>query len=278
MVVIPNTWYDQKVQDEVATEEQSNTLKAYLEGVIETEEAAALITADVHQATLTDTASAEGIIDELCKLWGFIIDAILEWPSEHIKIADLLDSISKLPHIDRTGRDSLDLIMDSTGTVRATELWEDLPRFWNLFSDFWHSSAGWPCSRPESIAEKAANSEWTNINSFAAIVFMGGPFGDIQLGDWGCYVIRKATKSDYEPIEVHIPSAASWMRFAGREVYNYYVTRYEGTLMKERWGNWRVEFKKISRNKTIDADIREDAAELAALMSLYEQNREDNGT
>ncbi|KAI1643564.1 uncharacterized protein F4817DRAFT_361414 [Daldinia loculata] len=269
MIVIPNTWFDEKVQDEVATTEQTTALKAYLEDDIEAEEAGMLITADVHQETLADTTSAEEINEELCKLWGFIIDVIVDWPSEHIKIANLLDTISKLPHVDRTGRDSLEVFMDGTGTVRASELWQDLPRFWNSFSDYWHSSAGWPYSRPESSAEKAANSQWTNINSFAAIVFMGGPFADMPLlGDWGCYVIKKASRSDYEPVEVHIPSAAVWMRFAGKELYHFYLTRYEGPLMRERWEGWRKEFKKICRNDTVDADIRENAAELAALMGM----------
>ncbi|KAI0108190.1 hypothetical protein F4814DRAFT_441742 [Daldinia grandis] len=269
MIVIPNTWFDEKVQDEVATTEQTAALKAYLEDDIEAEEAGILITADVHQATLADTTSAEEIKDELCKLWGFVIDVIVDWPSEHIKIAHLLDTISKLPHVDRTGRDSLEIFMDATGTVRASELWQDLPRFWNLFSDYWHSSAGWPYSRPESSGERAANSQWTNINSFAATVFMGGPFADMPLlGDWGCYVIKKASRSDYEPVEVHIPSAAVWMRFAGKELYRFYLTRYEGPLMLERWKDWTKEFKKICRNDKVNVDIRENAAELAVLMGM----------
>lgn len=148
MIVIPNTWFDEKVQDEVATTEQTTALKAYLEDDIEAEEAGMLITADVHQETLADTTSAEEINEELCKLWGFIIDVIVDWPSEHIKIANLLDTISKLPHVDRTGRDSLEVFMDGTGTVRASELWQDLPRFWNSFSDYWHCKLLNMCSPP----------------------------------------------------------------------------------------------------------------------------------
>ncbi|OTB15121.1 hypothetical protein K445DRAFT_318505 [Daldinia sp. EC12] len=267
MTAIPNIWFYEKVQDEVVTAEQTAAFKAYLKGKIEAEEAATLITADVHQETLEDTTSAREINHELCNLWEFIIDVILSWPSEHLNVANLLDSISKLPHVDRTGRDSLEITMDGTGTVRDSELWQDLPRFWNLFSDYWHSLAGWPYSRPEIRAEEGANSAWTNINSFAAIVFMSGPFAGMPLlGDWGCYVVKKATKSDYEPIESHIPSAAVWLRIAGKELGHFYSTRYEGTLMWERWDGWRDEYKRISRSDIVNIDCRECAAELAALM------------
>ncbi|KAI1805133.1 hypothetical protein F4811DRAFT_234014 [Daldinia bambusicola] len=266
MTAIPDTWFEENV-NEVATEEQTTAFKAYLSGEIEAEEAATLLTADVHRATLADTTEAKDINCELRKLWTFLIDVILSWPSVHLHVANLLDGISKLPHVDRTGRDNLEVSMDGTGTIRAMELWQDLPKFWNLFSDYWHSLAGWPYSRLETNAEKGDNLSWTNINSFAAIVFMGGPFAGMPiLGNWGCYVIKKATQSDYEPIELHIPSAAVWMRFAGDELRDFYSTRYEGPLMWERWNSWRSEFEKTSKNDTVGVDYREWTAELAALM------------
>ncbi|KAI1389646.1 uncharacterized protein F4822DRAFT_399088 [Hypoxylon trugodes] len=135
MPTIPDAWYEEKVREEIATQEQSNAMKSFLAGNISADEAAKILTKDANQAALEDTTSSEKLIDELCNLWGFLIDFILEWPI--LETVDILHAISQLPHVDRTGKDALGAFCDDNGVVGEPKLWEDLPKFWNSLSDTW---------------------------------------------------------------------------------------------------------------------------------------------
>ncbi|KAI1418528.1 hypothetical protein F5Y13DRAFT_2057 [Hypoxylon sp. FL1857] len=267
MATIPDTWYDQKVQDEIATIEQSAAMKAYINGQIQADEAARLVTADVLKATEEDTGEGGEVDTKLLELWGFIIDFISEWPSSHPKILDLLYTIRKLPHIDRSDKDSIETFQDDTGIVRESQLWDDLPKFWNMLSDFWDSEAAWRHDWTKSSLGKGESPSWFNINAFAATAFKGGPFMGTKLfGYWGCDVLKMIAKKKRELFDIDIPVAEIWMQSAGAELHNFYLTRFRTVSPLDTWEEWEKAFRGIASDDKVDATIREKAAGLAAAM------------
>ncbi|OTA70097.1 hypothetical protein K449DRAFT_417916 [Hypoxylon sp. EC38] len=275
MATIPENWLDQEVQEEIATVEQGAAMKAYLNGDIQVDEAARLITTDVLQAAQEEEGEAEELEEKLCELWGFIIDFILECPSSHTKIIDLLHTISQFPHIDRTGKDSLETFEDENGVVREAQLWEDLPRFWSSLSDYSASEAAWRGLWTKSSLEKGENPSWFNMNAFAATAFKSGPFAGRRLfGNWGCYVLKEAVNPHRELVEIDVPAAAIWMQSAGAELHHFYLTGFKGESSPETWVELRKAFRNMSNDDTMDATIREKAADIAAAMEIASATNE----
>lgn len=267
MTTIPDTWFDQEVQEEIATIDQSAAMKAYLNGDIQVDEAARLVTAEVLQAAQEEEGEAETLEEKLCELWGFIIDFILECPSSHTKIIDLLHTISQFPHIDRTGKDSLETFEDVNGIVRESQLWEDLPRFWSSLSDYSASEAAWRELWTKSSLERGENPSWFNMNTFAATAFKSGPFAGRRLfGNWGCYVLREAVNPHRELVGIDVPAAQIWMQSAGAELHHFYLTGFKGESSPETWVELQNAFRNMSNDDTVDATIREKAADVAAAM------------
>ncbi|KAI1140266.1 hypothetical protein F5Y05DRAFT_311099 [Hypoxylon sp. FL0543] len=267
MATIPDTWFDQKIQDEITTMEQSTAMKAYLDGRIQPGEAARLLTVGVHQAAEEETGEAEGVEEKLCELWGFIIDFILEWPSSHEMILKLLYAISKLPHVDRTEKADLETLTDDAGAEREAQLWEDLPRLWNSLNEYWASEAAWRMDWAKSDMERGERPSWFNINVFGASAFKSGPFmGRRELGDWGCYVLKEAADPERGLLDVDIPVAQTWIQTAGPELHYFFSTRYKGPSSPETWAEWQKAFRDISSDDIVDARVREKAADVAAAM------------
>ncbi|OTA85779.1 hypothetical protein M434DRAFT_400102 [Hypoxylon sp. CO27-5] len=267
MTTISDTWLDQEVQEEIATVKQSATMKAYLNGDIQVDETARLMTEDVLQAAQEEEGEAEELEEKLCELWGFIIDFILECPSSHTKIIDLLHTISQFPHIDRVGKDSLETFEDENGVVRESQLWEDLPRFWSSLRDYSASEAAWRWFWTKSSLERGENPSWFNMNAFAATAFKSGPLAGRRLfGNWGCYVLKEAVNPRRELVGIDVPAAAIWMQSAGAELHHFYLTGYKGESSPETWVEWRKAFRNMSNDDTMDATIREKAADIAAAM------------
>ncbi|KAI0838764.1 hypothetical protein F5Y06DRAFT_267813 [Hypoxylon sp. FL0890] len=267
MATIPDSWFDQKVRDEIATVEQSTAMKAYLGGKIQADEAARLVTVGVHEAAEAETGEAEGLDEKLCELWGFIIDFILEWPSSHAMIIDLLYAISKIPHVDRTEKDSLETLTDDAGAERESQLWEDLPRFWNSLSEYWASEAAWRMEWARYDLERGERPSWFNINAFGAYAFKSGPFmGRRLLRDWGCYVLKEAADPKRELLDVDIPVAQVWMQMAGPELHYFFSTQFKGQSLPDTWLEWQKAFQDISNDDILDSAIRKKAADVAAAM------------
>lgn len=138
VVQIPHEWFREKLQDGAASPEQCTTLKAYFDGIMTVDNAAKILTRPVHEAATADEDRTEDEVDELCNLWGIVIDLIIEWQVAHPQTLRLLYAITRLPAVDRTGKASLGTIRDEAGVLREDQLWEDLPKFWNLLSDYWY--------------------------------------------------------------------------------------------------------------------------------------------
>ncbi|KAK8031261.1 hypothetical protein PG990_000995 [Apiospora arundinis] len=258
---IPQEWYGEKLRDGAASVEQCTTLKAYFDHILRVDDAARILTKPVHEAATATQDRTEDEVEELCNLWGIIIDLIIEWQIAHPQILRLLYAIARLPRVDRTGKASLSTFTDDAGVLRDCQLWEDLPSFWNLLSDYWYSYIAWRNTAVQSTGTPdAGDNEWTRTNAFAALALVDeGPFKGMKLlSDWGRHALDLAAKGGAATAHIDVPAAVPWLVLAGpelRKIHNQHETE------------WRQAFEDISKAENLDKRLRDDAADMVARLS-----------
>ncbi|KAH8646881.1 hypothetical protein BX600DRAFT_443851 [Xylariales sp. PMI_506] len=276
---IPDLWYDEKVQDGIATAEQSAAMKSYINGTLDTASAAARITADADRVARLDAASssayysspfsddAEDVVEELCKLWAFLLDFAQEWPFTHPRLVALLIHIQNLPQVDRTGRASIGRTRRGSQGHMESQLWEDLPKFWNLLSDYWHSALPVRQMRTGPGKGCAPSSEWINLNEFAALAFSNGAFARMELlGDWGCYILDQAANKSSPFLEVDLQTSTRWLELAGSELREYYAELPAGSLSTHSWATLLSRLREIASEPGSREEVRKKAAHVTQLM------------
>lgn len=282
---IPQEWFGEKLRDGAASPEQCTTLRAYFDSIMSVDDAAKILTRPVQQAATADHDRTEDEAEELCNLWAIIIDLIIEWQVAHPQILRLLGAITRLPAVDRAGKASLGTFTDDAGVLREYQLWEHLPKFWNLLSDYWHckstSSRGtlhlpssdnqlitlaayvaWRNQAIQSSGSKdmTEENEWTRLNAFAALALVeDGPFRGMKLlSDWGRHALDLAAQGGAATAHVDVPTAASWLVLAGPELRKTH---------KQQETQWRQAFEDISKANGLAQRLRDDAADMAARLS-----------
>ncbi|KAK7981374.1 hypothetical protein PG996_009062 [Apiospora saccharicola] len=259
---IPQVWFGEKLRDGAASPEQCTTLKAYFDGIMTVDNAAKILTRPVHQAATAAHDRTDDEVDELCNLWAIIIDLIIEWQVAHPQILRLLYAIAGLPTLDRTGKASLGTFKDDAGVLREYQLWEDLPKFWNLLSDYWGSYVAWRNQAIQSPqpASTTGENEWTRINAFAALALVEeGPFRGMKLlSDWGRQALDLAAQGGAATAHIDVPAAASWVMLAGPELRKAHT---------QQEAQWRQALEEISKADHLEGRIRDDAARMVARLS-----------
>ncbi|KAK8017873.1 Free methionine-R-sulfoxide reductase [Apiospora rasikravindrae] len=293
-VQISQEWYDEKMQDGAASPEQCTTLKAYFDQTMPVEDAIRILTKPVHQAAVAAQDRTDDEVDELCNLWAIIIDLIIEWQAAHPQVLQLLHAITRLPTVDRTGKASLGTFTDDAGAMREYQLWEDLPKFWNLLSDYWSCTQCYFCFlkafhlslfllrccilltsqltrllayvawRNRAVQSQkntvTGDNEWTRINAFAALALVDeGPFqGMTLLSNWGRQALDLAAQGGAATAHVDVPVAASWLVLAGPELRKIHT---------QQEAQWQQAFEDISKAERLDQPLRDDAADMMARLS-----------
>lgn len=266
MNFIEKSWFDERVKDEISSRDQAEALNDYLNSDAPVDETAKTLTAAIDRAAKADGRSAEDVVEQLCLLWTFILDVVSDWPQMHSKVMILLDTFRKLPPVDQSGKDDIESFCDDTGVVREAVLWQDLPKFWNLFSDNWDAHFAWRKGGQRSDIKDTGSPSWSNINAFAAIAFKSEAFSGMRfLGDRGCLVLDESAASNSDLVNVDIPAAAGWIRIAGPELYTFYTSNLNYSSPGQ-WTAWQTEFSKIASNTGIREFIRNDAAEIVTAM------------
>ncbi|KAK7965758.1 uncharacterized protein PG986_000035, partial [Apiospora aurea] len=262
----PQEWYDEKMRDDAASPVQCTTLKAYFDQTMIVDDAARILTKPVHQAATTAQDRTDDEVDELCNLWTILIDLIIEWQAAHPQILRLLYAITRLPAVDRADKASLGTFTDDAGVVREYQLWEDLPKFWNLLSGYWYSYVAWrnKAVQPRQITGTGDNG-WTRINAFAALALVDdGPFqGMTLLSNWGRQALDLAAQGGAATAHIDVPVAASWLVLAGPELRK---------IHKQLETQWRQAFEEISQVGSLDERLRNDAADTAEILSEVQRS------
>lgn len=200
-----DSWFSFKLAPDGAVEdgchpEEAQAMKCYLRQETTATEAA--------RATTHPIVTADNPGEDLARLWGFLMDSLLELPAEHAEsLLELLKAIEKLPEPDFTAID---------GSKRPYEkLWRGLPGFGHLWSDSYQSGSWRRTAAATSGPARGALRD-THIRKAeieARLVTAG--LGGIPI-DWGYEVVADALESGNALLDFEIPAAARWLVICGQ--------------------------------------------------------------
>jgi Protein of unknown function (DUF3632) len=219
-----DAWFDEKTAPDGVTEDgchphEAKALKDYYHKKISAEEAAQAITRPIEDS--------EDPGDNLYRLWGLLIDALVELPATQLPaLIQLLEAIQKLPEPDLTGR-------RTENTPASGYLWRGLPGFGHMWADEhkrddWRSTlaASDPASRAELRAKHVTKAE---IEARLAIADVGG----VCL-DWGYECIADALERRDVVLDFEVPATARWIAIAGKRLHDGAVDGEESWALERR--------------------------------------------
>lgn len=199
-------WFSSKLAPDGTIEDgchpqEAQAMKDYLHQKKTTTEAAQAITHPV--------VTAENPREDLARLWGFLMDSLVELPAEHIdSLLELLKAIENLPEPDFTATDE---------SKRPSEkLWRGLPGFGNLWADSyqsgsWRRAAAAAADGPARDALRDTHVRKAKIEARLATAGIGG----VPM-DWGYEVVADALESSSALLDFEVPAAARWLVICGR--------------------------------------------------------------
>ncbi|KAH0435099.1 hypothetical protein CcaCcLH18_04997 [Colletotrichum camelliae] len=200
-----DNWFSSKLAPDGAVEDgchpqEAQAMKDYLHQKTTAAEAARAIT---HPVVTADNPG-----EDLVRLWAFLMDSLVELPSEHIEaLVELLKAIENLPEPDLTALDE---------SKRPSEkLWKSLPGFGNLWADSYQSGswrkAAAAAKGPERDALRDTHVRKAEIEARLVTAGVGGyPI------DWGYEVIADALESSNALLDFEVPAAAKWLVVCGQ--------------------------------------------------------------
>ncbi|KAI8268507.1 hypothetical protein K4K58_004955 [Colletotrichum sp. SAR11_239] len=200
-----DNWFSSKLAPDGDTEDgchpqEAQAMKDYLHQKTNAAEAARAITNPV--------ATAENPGEDLVRLWGFLMDSLVELPAEHLdSLVELLKAIENLPEPDFTAVDE---------SKRPSEkLWKGLPGFGNLLADSYQSGswkkAAAAAKGPERDALRGAHVRKAEVEARLNVAGVGG----IPV-DWGYEVVADALESSNALLDFEVPAAAEWLTIGGQ--------------------------------------------------------------
>ncbi|EFQ27848.1 hypothetical protein CGRA01v4_13338 [Colletotrichum graminicola] len=197
-------WFSSKLApdgdvDDGCHPQEAQAMKDYLHEKMTAAEAAQAITRPV--------ATADNPREDLARLWGFLMDSLLELPQEHIEsLLELLKAIENLAEPDFTTVDE---------SKRTSEkLWSGLPGFGHLWADSYQSGswrrAAAAATGPERDALRDIHVRKAEVEARLVAAGVGG----IPI-DWGYEVVVDALESSNALLDFEVPAAAKWLIFCG---------------------------------------------------------------
>ncbi|KAG6362700.1 hypothetical protein INS49_007793 [Diaporthe citri] len=198
-------WFSSKLAPDGAVEDgchpkEAQAMKYYLRQKRTVAEAARAIT---HPVVTADNPG-----EDLPRLWGFLMDSLLDLPAEHTdSLLELLKAIENLPEPDFTAID---------GSRRPCEkLWRGLPGFGNLWSDSYQSGS-WrrTAAATNGPARRALRDTHVRKAEIEARLLTAG-LGGIPI-DWGYEVVADALESSNALLDFEVPAATRWLVICGQ--------------------------------------------------------------
>jgi len=197
-------WFSSKLAPDGDVEDgchpqEAQAMKDYLHQKTTAVEAARAITCPV--------ATADNPREDLARLWGFLMDSLLELPAEHIEsVLELLKAIENVEEPDFTAVDE---------SKRTSEkLWRGLPGFGHLWADTYQSGswrrAAAAAAGPERDALRDTHVRKAEVEARLVAAGVGG----IPI-DWGYEVVADALESSNALLDFEVPAAAKWLVFCG---------------------------------------------------------------
>lgn len=234
-------WFSSKIAPNGDVEdgchpEEAKALKDYLRRNTSTTQAA--------QALTRPVVTGESPRDDLPGLYGLLMDALVELPSEHIEpLLALIKAIENLPEPDFTAVEE---------RKRPHEkLWKGLPNFGNHWYDVGYRSGSWKMDAEATSAPQrdSIRDEHVRRAEVEARLVMAGLAG-IPI-DWGYEVVVGALESDEALLDFEIPAAAEWFAVCGQRFRrgaedgekSYALT--DGVMSLKQWSLWVERLKEL---------------------------------
>ena len=238
-------------------------LKNYLRHQASASEAARAITLPIEQSEDPD--------NDLPRLYGFIMDALIELPEENLdSLVELVKSIEQLPEPD------FDAVDESKRPTHG-RLWRGLPGFGHLYSDcdpYRHGE--WPKKYQNAKNDGQRDSLRNEYVRRAAVEARLVMAGDSLPIDWGYETVTHALEQKDCVVELELPAAAQWLITAGRRFYEgakkeeSYALENKGGLWTggrvmtlARWLLWRQRLEELTGSSQIASIAGKGAVESA---------------
>lgn len=258
-----DAWFNEKIAPESLPEDgchpdEAQALKDYYHKRTTAKEAAQAIT------RLIEDSKDPG--DNLYRLWGLLIDALIELPATQIpSLVQLLDAIQKLPEPDLTGR--------RTENAHAEGfLWRELSSFGHMWADE-HKRDDWRDTLADSDSANRDNLRIEHVKKAeieARLVV--AEIGIIPL-DWGYECVADALERHNAVLDFEIPAAVQWISIAGERLYAGAVDGRESWALKrrrdfgmesqamslERWSFWEKRLEEVQQSEAAQ-DVEKAAA------------------
>lgn len=198
---------------------EAQALKDYCHMKINATEAARAITRPIE-----DAKDPGG---NLYRLWGLLIDALVELPATQVPaLIQLLGAIQQLPEPDLAGRP--DKKKPAYGC-----LWRGLSNFGHMWADE-HRQDHWRSSLPTSDSEERADLRAQHVRKAEVEARLAtADVGAIPM-DWGYECIADALERRDAVLDVEVPAAAAWIAIAGKRLYAGAVNGEESWALKRQ--------------------------------------------
>ena len=204
---------------------EAQALKDYLRHQASASEAARAITLPIEQSEDPD--------NDLPRLYGFIMDALIELPEENLdSLVELVKSIEQLPEPD------FDAVDESKRPTHG-RLWRGLPGFGHLYSDCDSYRYGeWPKKYQSAESDEQRDrlrNEYVRRAAVEARLVMASDSLPI---DWGYETVTHALERVDCVVELELPAAAQWLITAGRRFYEGAKKEEESYALENKGGLW----------------------------------------
>lgn len=193
---------------------EAQALDDYLRNKTTAAEAARAIT---HQITLEDDP-----YDNLHRLWGLLMDALLQLPAEHIEpLLALLKAIQELPEPDFSAL--------AWANRPHKKLWEGLPGWGHMWCDMNQASAWRDAAAAAKGAERdTLRCEHVRKREIEARMVANG-IGGFTI-DEGYEAVSDALESSNAVLDFEVPAAEKWFDFCSQQFFR------GAEVGEESWG------------------------------------------
>ncbi|KAH6887508.1 hypothetical protein B0T10DRAFT_574552 [Thelonectria olida] len=197
-----DAWFSEKLAPDGDTTDgchpdEAQALKKYLCQEISAGEAAHAITRPI--------LNSKTPYDDLPRLWGFLMDALIELPSDTSRVLGLLQAIEDLPEPD------MSVIEESQ---RPDKLWRGLPGFGHLWADLYQSGDWRAEAAKANTQERKRLREYHVRKAEIEARLVASNLASIPI-DWGYETVADALEKSDALLDFQIPAAAEWFRHAG---------------------------------------------------------------
>ncbi|KAI8943725.1 hypothetical protein NX059_001704 [Plenodomus lindquistii] len=247
--------------------DEAQALKDYLRRKTSTTEAA--------QAITRPLVAASDPRDDIVRLWGILMDALVELPSDNTdRLIALVSAIDNLPEPDFSA-------VEESKRPRE-KLWKGLPGFGNLWADIYQSSSWRASVGGEGEEREERRDEYIKTAACEARLVASGLAG---LGiDCGYQVVADALESSNALLDFEVPAAAEWLVCCGQRLRqgaarsetswaltprqseaectslrDLWTARLDGTMTLKRWKAWQdrlVELQKDGEREDVQTAAR----------------------